>query len=136
MGAVLVEDGDDRAHVHAQQGPKQQPTGQHQLSIQQWSDVCRKMKMSLREQQVCKLLFDGLTRQKIAEQMDISNRTVRHHMEQIHLKLNASNRVGVVLKIIQLRDLLSSTPLISSQVQPAPKRETPTQVEPNKRPEA
>ena len=86
------------------------------------------MKMSRREQDVCKLLFDGLTRQKIAEQMDISNRTVRHHMEQIHVKLNVSNRVGVVLKIIQLRDLLSSAPLISSQVQLAPHKATSADV--------
>ena len=82
------------------------------------------MTMSLREQQVCKLLFDGLTRQKIAEQIGISNRTVRHHMEQIHIKLNASNRVGVVLRIIQLRDLLSSSPLISTPITPSPHEET------------
>ena len=96
---------------------KKQGPGQHQLSVQQWSDVCRRMKMSLREQEVCMLFFDGLTRQKIADQMDISNRTVRHHMEQIHLKLEVCNRVGVVLEIIRLRDQLGSSPLISSQVQ-------------------
>ena len=138
MGAVLVanKDGDSRT----QQGPKQKRNkqkrnkrkklGQDQLSIQQWSDVCRGMKMSLREQQVCKLLFDGLTRQKIAEHLDISNRTVRHHMEQIHVKLNVCNRVGVVLRIIQLRDRLSSAPLISSQVRAAiPSEETPAEVD-------
>jgi len=102
MGAVLVEDGDEQARI---QRPKQQPTGQHQLSTQQWSDVSREMKMSLREQQVCKLLFDGLTRQKIAEQI-------------------GTNRVGVVLRIIQLRDLLSSSPLISTPVTPSPHEET------------
>ena len=133
MGAVLVanKDGDSRT----QQGPKQKRNkrkklGQDQLSIQQWSDVCRGMKMSLREQQVCKLLFDGLTRQKIAEHLEISNRTVRHHMEQIHVKLNVCNRVGVVLRIIQLRDRLSSAPLISSQVRAAiPSEETPAEVD-------
>jgi len=88
MGAVLVEDGDEQARI---QRPKQQPTGQHQLSTQQWSDVSREMKMSLREQQVCKLLFDGLTRQ---------------------------------MRIIQLRDLLSSSPLISTPVTPSPHEET------------
>ena len=115
-------------HRDEQAGSTRKGPGQHQLSLQQWSDACRKMKMSLREQDVCKLLFDGLTRQKIAEQMDISNRTVRHHMEQIHVKLNVSNRVGVVLKIIQLRDLLSSAPLISSQVQLAPHKATSADV--------
>jgi len=112
MGATLVAREDEQAL--AKQG-----TGQHQLSIQQWSDVCRRMKLSLREQEVCKLLFDGLTRQKIADQMGISNRTVRHHMEQIHVKLEVCNRVGVVLKIIYLRDQLSSTPVVSPQLLPS-----------------
>ena len=139
MGAVLVanKDGDSRT----QQGPKQKRNkrkklGQDQLSIQQWSDVCRKMKMSLREENVCKLLFDGMTRQQIADQMGISNRTVRHHMEKIHLKLNVSNRVGVVLKIIQLRDLLCAAPLMSSKVQPSPQREMRTPAEHAQTPEA
>jgi len=134
MGAVLVDDGDE--HAQTRKALKGQSPGQHQLSNQQWSDVCREMKMSLREQLVCKLLFDGLTRQKIAEQMEISNRTVRHHMEQIHVKLDVSNRVGVVLRIIQLRDLLSSTPLISSQVKPSTHQETLVQAEPDQPPEA
>jgi len=117
MGAVLMAQKDEQARKHKRSNNRE--PGQHQLSLQQWSDVCRKVKISLREQDVCKLLFDGLTRQKIAEQMDISNRTVRHHMEQIHVKLGVCNRVGVVLKIIQLRDFLNSAPLISTQVQPA-----------------
>lgn len=117
MGAVLVAHGDKQSRED--QPHKRTDPGQHQLSIQQWSDVCRKMKMSLREQNICKLLFDGLTRQKIAEQMGISDRTVRHHMEQIHLKLDVSNRVGVVLKIIRTRDLLDSAPLISSHIEPS-----------------
>jgi DNA-binding NarL/FixJ family response regulator len=100
MGAILA--------AHEEKAPKR--PGQHQLSIRQWDEVCKTINMSLREQQVCKLLFDGMTRQKIAEKLEISNRTVRHHMEQIHLKLEVSNRVGVVLQIIRLRDLLSTPP--------------------------
>lgn len=96
MGAVLAVQKDEHSHI----------PGQHQLSAQQWSDVCRAVKISVREQQVCRLLFDGWTRQRIADHVEISNRTVRHHMEQIHSKLGVSNRVGVVLKIIQLRDQL------------------------------
>lgn len=118
MGAVLVAHKDEQQR--ANQVRMQASPGQHQLSKQQWSDVCRRMKMSVREQRVCQLLFDGLTRQKISELMDVSNRTVRHHMERIHVKLGVSNRVGVVLQIIQLRDLLGPAPLISSQVKPSP----------------
>ena len=107
MGAVLVTHPGEQRHGKHSRGTDQRP-GQHQLTDQQWSDVCRQMNMSVREQQVSRLLFDGLTRQKIADQMEISNRTVRHHMEQIHNKLEVSNRVGVVLRIVQVRDCLSS----------------------------
>ena len=135
--AVTDREVTDRAEEALSERMFKQPRpGQHQLLLQQWSDVCRKMKMSLREENVCKLLFDGMTRQQIADQMGISNRTVRHHMEKIHLKLNVSNRVGVVLKIIQLRDLLCAAPLMSSKVQPSPQREMRTPAEHAQTPEA
>ncbi len=103
MGAIAV--GKKESTAETDLAP-----GQHQLSGQEWSDVARTMKLSIREQQVCRLLFDGLTRQVIAEQLNISNRTVRHHMERIHQKLKVGNRVGVVLKIVHVRDHLKKVP--------------------------
>ena len=83
--------------------PNQHP-GKLLLTDRQWEDVGNFLNISVRERQVCELLFVGLTRQAIADHLGIKNRTVRHHMEQLHTKLKVSERVGVVLRIVQIRD--------------------------------
>ena len=60
-----------------------------------------------RETAVCRLLLQAITRAEIAKSLGISPRTVRQHLEQIHRKLNVTNRVGVVLRIIQTRGWLA-----------------------------
>ena len=76
------------------------------LTEAQWTITAQSLKLTKREQQVCQKLFDGHTRNEIAEKLGIKSRTVRHYMEHIHEKLAVSNRVGVVLRIIQMRDQL------------------------------
>ncbi|MEM8680214.1 MAG: helix-turn-helix transcriptional regulator [Planctomycetota bacterium] len=78
------------------------------LTDLQWEGVARAGKLSPREAEVAKLLFQGHTRQQIAEFLQIKPRTVRQHTESLHDKLNVTSRVGVVLRIIQIRDHLSS----------------------------
>jgi len=81
--------------------------GSEMLTQSQWTVTAETLRLTKRETQVCQKLFEGITRNKIAEQLGIKPRTVRHYMEHIHEKLAVSNRVGVVLRIIQLRDQLS-----------------------------
>lgn len=78
--------------------------GSDMLTESQWTITAQSLKLTKREQQVCQKLFDGNTRNEIAEKLGIKSRTVRHYMEHIHEKLCVSNRVGVVLRIIQMRD--------------------------------
>lgn len=70
-----------------------------------WCVVAEIAGLTPRELQVAKLLFRGLTRQQIANELSVKIRTVRHHLESLHEKLHVSNRVGVVLRIIQIRFL-------------------------------
>ncbi len=60
----------------------------------------------MREGQVCRLLFEGHKRDQIAEMLGISPRTVRYHLESLHKKLKVNTRVGLVLRMVQLRDFL------------------------------
>ena len=76
------------------------------LTDDQWQQVAEKLGLTDRERDVCALLFQCLTRREIAEQLGIKDRTVRGYMEQIHIKLNVNNRVGIVLRIIETRDSL------------------------------
>jgi len=106
MGAILVKSMDVEAL-------KDQQTGQSQLSNKQWELVCESLALSNREESVCRLLCDGHTRAAIAEAMEVTTRTVRHHMEQIHRKLDVHNRVGVVLRLIQVRDTIGASRLMN-----------------------
>ena len=74
------------------------------VTPKQWPQIGEKLDLAERELEVIKLLFEQLTRDQIAEKMGIKSRTVRQYMENIHEKLRVTNRIGVVLRIIQIRD--------------------------------
>ncbi|QEG23570.1 response regulator transcription factor [Mariniblastus fucicola] len=78
--------------------------GSEMLTQKQWTITSEKFRLTNRERQVCQRLFEGMTRNQVAEELGIKPRTVRHYMEHIHEKLDVSNRVGVVLRIIEMRD--------------------------------
>ena len=80
--------------------------GKGLVSDTQWSGLELQFKLTKRELEVCQRMFDGMTRQETASLMGIKTRTVRHYMERIHDKMRVSNRVQLVLRIIQFRDIL------------------------------
>lgn len=82
--------------------------GSEMLSTWQWDLTADKLRLTRREKEVCKELFEGNTRNEIADHLGIKPRTVRHYMEHIHQKLAVTNRVGVVLRIIQIRDMIDN----------------------------
>lgn len=98
--------------------------GQNLISDSEWSAVKNYARLSMRESQVSRLLFEGHKRDHIAEMLGISPRTVRYHLESLHKKLKVNTRVGLVLRMIQLRDFLVqqasvSTPLPSTFSSPS-----------------
>jgi DNA-binding NarL/FixJ family response regulator len=60
---------------------------------------------SRREEQVLRLLLNGCTNREIAEAMRISEKTVKHYMSMLMQKLNARNRLEVVLAAQSLEGL-------------------------------
>jgi two-component system, NarL family, nitrate/nitrite response regulator NarL len=54
-----------------------------------------------REQDVAKLLKDGHTNREIADSLEISEKTVKHHMSVIMQKLQVRNRVEATLLILK-----------------------------------
>ena len=80
--------------------------GRSLVSNGQWKKIIDLLDLTDRELIVCQLLFLGLTRNDIAERMDVSLRTIRQFMERIHKKLRVKNRVELVLRIIEVRDSL------------------------------
>lgn len=57
--------------------------------------------LSDREIQVLELVAGGLTNQEIAEQLDISKRTVDNHISNILTKTETDNRVALVRWALQ-----------------------------------
>ena len=54
-----------------------------------------------RERDVLDMVADGLSAQEIAEQINLSTRTVEWHMHQAMRKLGAKNRVQAVVLAIR-----------------------------------
>lgn len=80
--------------------------GENLINDIEWTAVKTHARLSMREGQVCRLLFEGNKRDEIAEMLGISPRTVRYHLESLHKKLQVNTRVGLVLRIIQLREFI------------------------------
>jgi RNA polymerase sigma factor (sigma-70 family) len=83
--------------------------GEHLISQRQWHQIAAALGLTPRERQVTQLLFEGLTREEIARKLHLKPRTVRQYLEQIHSKLNVRNRIGLVLRIIAVRDYLKQS---------------------------
>jgi DNA-binding CsgD family transcriptional regulator len=65
------------------------------LPVSAWAEVALKLKLSGRELQIVRCIFDDLTEASIASELGISPHTVHTHMERLHRKLVVSNRVQV-----------------------------------------
>jgi two-component system nitrate/nitrite response regulator NarL len=59
--------------------------------------AARAIKLSLREDQIVKLLLRGRTNKEIANQLNISEKTVKHYMTLLMQKLNVRNRLEVII---------------------------------------
>lgn len=59
--------------------------------------AARASQLSSREDQVIRLLLHGKTNKEIASKLSISEKTVKHYMTLLMHKLNARNRIEVVL---------------------------------------
>ena len=63
-------------------------------------------KLTDRQNQVLKLIADGLTNREIASSLAISEATVENHVHHIYEKLGISNRATAVAHFFQLRFIL------------------------------
>jgi DNA-binding CsgD family transcriptional regulator len=62
---------------------------------------CEAFLLTNREAETVKLLLKGLTSKEIADQMNISPSTVKSFLKLIMTKVGASNRMGIIAKILR-----------------------------------
>lgn len=60
------------------------------------------MKLTLRQQQVVKLIAAGTPNKSIAAALEVTNSTVKNHISHIMFALHARDRAAVVSKAYQL----------------------------------
>jgi two-component system nitrate/nitrite response regulator NarL len=63
------------------------------------------VKLSIREDQILRLLLAGKTNKAIASILSITENTVKHYMSILMQKLNARNRLEVVIAAQKLQDM-------------------------------
>jgi DNA-binding CsgD family transcriptional regulator len=78
------------------------------LSHDAWRRIARSLRISDRELQIIKEIFDDRKESAIADDLTISVHTVHTHLERLYRKLGVSTRAGLILCI--LSEYLSSLP--------------------------
>lgn len=58
--------------------------------------------LTARELEVLQLVADALTDKEVAEQLSLSENTIKNHMKSVRRKLNAANRVEATMKGVQM----------------------------------
>lgn len=75
------------------------PSGAAIFSDAAWREIARSLKLSGREVQIVRGVFDDRIESAIAADLGISSHTVHTHFERLHRKLAVRNRVELVLRV-------------------------------------
>lgn len=70
------------------------------FSERAWKELAHSLRLSRRELELLRGMFDGLTESAIAAELSISLRTVHTHVERLHRKLQVTHQVALVLKVV------------------------------------
>jgi DNA-binding NarL/FixJ family response regulator len=79
---------------------KQVAVGSAIFSKRAWDEVARRLRLSRRELDVLRGMFDGLTESAMDAELHISLRTVHTHVERLHRKLQVTHQVALVLLVV------------------------------------
>jgi DNA-binding NarL/FixJ family response regulator len=71
------------------------------FSEQAWAEIARSLRLSARELQIVRAVFDDQTEYAIAADLGISPHTVHTHFERLHRKLAITDRVQLVLRVTE-----------------------------------
>jgi DNA-binding NarL/FixJ family response regulator len=75
------------------------PLGAAMFSKQAWDEIARSLKLSGRELQIIKDVFDDSTEFAIAAHYGVSPHTIHTYCERLYRKLAVTDRVKLVLRI-------------------------------------
>ena len=76
------------------------PAGSALLSEADWAETARTLRLSGRELQIVRGVFDNQKEITLAIDLGIAPRTVNTHMERLYRKLTVTTRVALVLRVM------------------------------------
>ena len=86
------------------------PLGAAMFSEQAWREIARSLRLSGRELQIVREVFDDQTEFAIAKNLSLSPHTVHTHCERLYHKLGVTDRVKLVLRVTNEFFTLTFTP--------------------------
>lgn len=75
--------------------------GASAFTTEAWLEIKQGLKLTRRELQIVHGIFDDKLEYTIAAELGISINTVRTELRRLRHKLNAADRVGVVLRVVE-----------------------------------
>ena len=87
-----------------------QARGSKIFSEQEWAKIGRSLKLSGRELQLVRRMFDDSTDFAIADDLGISPHTVHTHCKRSYHKLGVTDRAELILRVMREFLLLTATP--------------------------
>jgi DNA-binding NarL/FixJ family response regulator len=86
------------------------PLGAAMFSEQAWGEIARSLKLSGRELQIVRGVFDDYTESAIASNLNIAKCTVHAHCQRLYRKLAVTDRVKLVLRTVEKFLTLTDAP--------------------------
>ena len=90
--------------------PPRRPLGAAMLSDLAWQEIARSLRLSGRELQIVRAMFDDRTESAIAADLGVTKRTVHTHFERLHRKLAVADRLQLVLRVMEAFLVLTVAP--------------------------
>lgn len=94
------------------------------LSPEDWDEVSRNLRLSRRESEIIRYMFDGEKEASIATRLGISSHTVHAHFGRLHRKLGTNDHVSITLAVmrefVRLNDARTIRPQSRSVDEQAP----------------
>ena len=94
----------EEARVIRPRGPA---LGAAMLSELAWREIARSLRLSRREIQIVRAMFDDRKEAAIAAELGVAPRTVHTHVERLYRKLAVNDRLQLTLRVI--REFLALT---------------------------
>lgn len=87
------------------------PVGSSMFSEHAWEEIARSLRLSGRELQIVRGIFDDEKDLAIAQRIGISLSTVHTHVERLHRKLAVMDRPQLLLRVMQEFVTLTVSPV-------------------------